>query len=75
MLAKMPAVIGQQIVAPCLLARVALISLIVVTLPFGTFRINSSTSKGFGITTVPVAPHCPLIFSVIFSVLGKPLLS
>ncbi len=61
-------------VAPCLLASILRISFMVISLPLGTFFIISSTSFGAGITTVPV-PHLLLIFSVIFSTLGRSLLS
>src|SRR3972149_2592406 len=72
--ANMPVVMGQPIVAWCFLARAARISFMVVTLPLGVFLIISSTSTGAGITTVPF-PQRLLIFSVIFSTLGKPLFS
>src|SRR4030042_4856705 len=72
--ANMPVVMGQPIVALCFLASAARISFIVVTLPLGIFLIISSTSTGAGIITVPF-PQRLLIFSVIFSTLGNPLLS
>src|SRR5262245_44328292 len=70
----MPEVMGQPIVAWCLRASAARISLIVATLPRGTSLIKLSTSLGAGITTVPL-PHRELIFGVIFSTLGRPLSS
>jgi hypothetical protein len=54
--------------------RAERISLIVVSLPFGTFLINWSTSIGAGITTVPV-PNFLLILPLISSTFGYPLLS
>jgi len=74
MRAKMPVVIGHQMVALCLRARASRRELIVVTFPFGTFRISSSTSLGAGITIVPV-PHILFIPSGIFSTRGRSSLS
>ena len=73
-IANIPVVIGQPIVAPCLFARVLRISLRVISFPFVTCFIISLTSIGAGITMVPV-PHLVLILSVIGSTLGNSLLS
>src|SRR5262249_45678175 len=72
--AKIPVVIGQPMVAPCLAASRLRISLIVISLPAGTFFMTKSTSIGAGITTVPL-PQRRLILSVIRSTLGRSLLS
>ena len=55
-----PVVIGQPMVAPCFLASLSLIWLMVISLPLGTLLIISSTSLGAGMTSVPV-PHLWLI--------------
>ena len=72
--AKMPVVIGQPMVAPCLLATICRIWLMVMSLPRGTILIISSTSLGAGMQTVPV-PHLVLILPVISTTFGKSLLS
>jgi hypothetical protein len=72
--AKMPVVMGQEIVALCFLASAARMSLVVVIFPAGTFLINSSTPIGAGITIVPAPQHL-LDLSASFSTLGNPLLS
>jgi len=68
--AKIPVVMGQPIVAWCLVARAWRISFIVVSLPLGTFLINWSTSTGAGITTVP-GPHFFAQSTLITSTLGS----
>jgi hypothetical protein len=61
-------------VASCFFANAERISLMVVSLPAGTRCIKAFTSRGAGMTTVPL-PHRPLIRAVIFSTRGKPLSS
>ena len=61
----MPVVNGQPIVALCLVARAERISLIVAIFPFGTFRINWSTSIGnldYYCTCAPFFAHFTLDF-------------
>src|SRR5882762_5052730 len=72
--AKIPVVIGQPIVTLCLDASSARISLIVISFPFGTLRMISSTSLGAGITIVPT-PQRDIILPSIFPSFGNPLLS
>src|SRR5579871_5551573 len=62
--AKIPVVIGQPIVAPCFLARRVRMSLIVMTLPRGTRFMMASTSRGEGMTTVPVPQRCDILPSM-----------
>src|SRR5688572_10433129 len=70
----MPVVIGHPTSTRCLRASAPRISLIVVSLPFGTLRMISSTSIGAGMTIVPV-PQRVVIFPSILPTLGNPLLS
>jgi hypothetical protein len=53
---KMPVVNGQAIVARCFRAKCVRISWVVTTWPFGTLRMAASTSRGAGMTKVPL-PH------------------
>src|SRR5215471_21284622 len=64
--AKIPVVMGQPIVARCLLAREERIWLMVVRRPRGTRLISASTSLGEGMTTVPL-PQRALMLGVIGS--------
>src|SRR5262245_32450405 len=72
--AKIPVVIGQAMVAPCRRASVLRNSSIVVSFPLGTRRMRASTSRGAGITNVPV-PQRWLIPGSIVLTFGRPLLS
>ena len=65
---------GQVKLTRCFWASASRIWLMVVTRPFGTRRINSSTSMGAGTTIVPV-PHLAVILPVTLPILGRPLLS
>jgi hypothetical protein len=46
----------------------------VVSFPLGTFRISASTSRGAGMTQVPL-PHRALILPLMGQTLGKSLSS
>src|SRR5688500_15242005 len=70
----MPVVIGQPIEARCFLATAARISLIVISLPFGTRRMMASTSIGAGMAIVPV-PQRVVILPMILPTFGRSLLS
>src|SRR5438067_6466947 len=72
MQAKMPVVIGQAIVAPCLRAIAARSSVVVTSRPRGTSLIRASISAGAGIAHVPVLQRV-LILPVISTTLGRPL--
>src|ERR1044072_5177912 len=71
---KIPVVIGQAIVVPCRRASALRSSSIVVSFPFRTRRISSSTSFGAGITHVP-DPQRLLFVQSIVKTFGSPLLS
>jgi hypothetical protein len=71
---KMPVVMGQLMVAPCFRASVFRNPSIVVSLPRGTRRISSSTSRGAGMTNVP-SPQRLLFVESIGYTCGKPLSS
>src|SRR5262245_35472097 len=73
-MAKMPVVIGQAIVAPCLRAIAARNSVVVTSRPRGTCRIRALTSAGAGMAQVPV-PQRVLILPVIWTTFGRPLLN
>ena len=70
----MPVVMGQPIVAPCRRARIARMPLIVISFPFETRFMMSSTSFGAGMATVP-APHFFVIRPSIGATRGSPRLS
>src|SRR5437764_1302756 len=73
MQAKMPVVIGQAIVAPCLRAIADRNSFVVTSRPRGTCRISASISAGAGMAQVPV-PQRVLILPLIATTFGRPLL-
>ncbi len=65
--AKMPVVIGQAIVAPWRRASALRNSSIVVSLPFFTRRISPSTSRGAGMTNVPLPQRLLLLASILLT--------
>jgi hypothetical protein len=72
--AKMPVVMGQAMSTLCFFARVARISLMVMSFPRGTFFMIASTSTGAGITIVP-SPQRRVILPSTRPIFGRPLLS
>src|SRR5262249_38484925 len=72
--AKIPAVIGQPMVALCFLATIRRVPLIVVDFLCGTLRMMASTSRGAGMAQVPL-PQRFDIPPVILTTLGRSLSS
>src|SRR5262245_11675581 len=72
--AEMPVVMGQAISVLCFFARAALISLIVISRPFGTVFMIASTCFGAGMTIVPV-PQRRVMLPMTLPTFGKSLLS
>src|SRR5258705_13983944 len=69
----MPVVNGQAKLTLCFAAKAVRSSFIVTTRPLGNCFIKASTSRGAGMTIVPVPQRC-LILPQTSPVLGNPLL-
>src|SRR5208282_1926778 len=68
---KIPVVMGQAKSVLCFLASALRSSLIVTTRPLGTCFISASTSRGAGMTNVPV-PQRLVILPVTLQTFGRP---
>jgi len=69
----MPVVIGQAKSVLCFLASAVRSSLMVVSLPLGTFLISASTSSGAGMTNRPSPNFLENLSLLLSKYLGKSL--